>query len=278
MQKGSISLAFRLLMPVLSPLTALGLPHMCEELCLKHRGLILVTGPTGSGKSTTMAAMIDHINRTDERHIITIEDPIEYVHEDNRSVIIQRCVGEDTDSFSNALIHALRHDPDVIVVGEMRDLTTIAIAITAAETGHLVFGTLHTISASETIDRVVEVFPPGQQEQIRLQLSQVLVAVISQTLVPRVGEGRVPACEVMVCNNAIKNLIREGQVHQLYSTIQLGQQNGMQTMNQSLATFVANNTVSLEDATKHCSDEKRFQDLIKTTNIVIPRPLVGSSI
>jgi twitching motility protein PilT len=206
--------------------------------------------------------MINHINNHAERHIITIEDPIEYVHNDNNSVIIQRSVGEDTESFATALKHTLRHDPDVIVVGEMRDLGTIAIAITAAETGHLVFGTLHTIDAAETIDRVVEVFPTGQQAQIRLQLSQVLLAVLSQTLVKRVEGGRVPACEIMVCNTAIKNLIREGQIHQIYSNIQLGQKEGMQTLNQSLANLVAQNIVSQEEATKHCSNVDRFEQTL----------------
>ena len=277
-QKGSISLAFRLLMRVLSPLTSLGLPYICEELGQRRRGLILVTGPTGSGKSTTMAAMIDHINRNEERHIITIEDPIEYVHEDNRSIIIQRCVGEDTDSFSAALTHALRHDPDVIVVGEMRDLTTIAIAITAAETGHLVLGTLHTIDASETIDRVVEVFPTGQQTQIRLQLSQVLVAVISQTLVRRIGGGRVPACEIMICNPAIKHLIREGQTHQIGNSMQLSQKDGMQSMNDSLASLVTNNIVSLDDAANHSNNTTKFKETMKYTNTARSRPLVESTV
>jgi twitching motility protein PilT len=266
MQKGSISLAFRLLMGVLSPLTSLGLPAVCEELSVKRRGLILVTGPTGSGKSTTMAAMIDHINKNQERHIITIEDPIEYVHKDERSVVIQRGVGEDTDSFADALKHALRHDPDVIVVGEMRDLTTIAIAITAAETGHLVFGTLHTIDASETIDRVVEVFPSGQQAQIRLQLSQVLVSVISQTLIRRIGGGRVPGVEIMICNSAIKNLIREGQIHQIQNSIQLGRKDGMQTMDQSLSSLVNNNIVTPEDAINHCHNIKQLEGIMTSTH------------
>jgi len=182
-QKGVISIAFRLLSSVLSPLESLGLPPVFGEMSLKPRGLILVTGPTGSGKSTSMAAMIKHINERQERHIITIEDPIEYVHENIKSLILQRNVGEDTVSFSEALRRALRHDPDVIVIGEMRDLTTIATAISAAETGHLVLGTLHTLDAPETINRIVDVFPPEQQSQITLQLSQVLIAVLSQTLV-----------------------------------------------------------------------------------------------
>ena len=273
-QKGNISLAFRLLMRVLSPLSSLGLPDVYTELSLRPRGLILVTGPTGSGKSTTMAAMINHINNTQERHIITIEDPIEYVHTDNKSVIIQRSVGEDTDSFATALKHSLRHDPDVIVVGEMRDLITISTAVSAAETGHLVFGTLHTIDASETIDRVIEVFPGGQQEQIRLQLSQVLVAVLSQTLVPRIGGGRVPACEIMICNSAIKNLMREGQVHQLNSVLQLGQKEGMQTLNQSLANLVKQNVISLEDAMERTSNLKQLQDTLRYNGPIIDKVTV----
>jgi twitching motility protein PilT len=211
------------------------------------------------------------------RHIITIEDPIEYVHKDNKSVIIQRSVGDDTESFATALKHTLRHDPDVIVVGEMRDLTTIAIAVSAAETGHLVFGTLHTIDAGETIDRVVEVFPTGQQAQIRLQLSQVLLAVLSQTLVRRIEGGRVPACEIMICNTAIRNLMREGQVHQLYTNIQLGQKEGMQTLDQSLANLVSQNIVSQEEAVKHCSNVERFEQSLKHANQGMLRPVATFS-
>ena len=255
----------------------LGKALVCqEELSLSPRGLISVTGPTGSGKSTTLAAMISHINDTEERHIITIEDPIEYVHKNNKSLILQRNVGEDTQSFATALRHALRHDPDVIVIGEMRDLTTIATAVSAAETGHLVLGTLHTIDATETVDRVVEVFPSGQQEQIRLQLSQVLLAVVSQTLVRRVGGGRIPACEIMICNTAIKHLIREGQVHQLNSAIQLGQKEGMQTLNQSLAALVVNNIVSFEDAVQHSNSAAQLDAAIKHSKLTVGTPLVPS--
>jgi twitching motility protein PilT len=253
-QQGSISLAFRLLMLVLSPLEELGLPEIYGDLSLGPRGLILVTGPTGSGKSTSMAAMINYINNNQGRYILTIEDPIEYVHKDNRSVIIQRNVGEDTESFGEALKHTLRHDPDVIVVGEMRDLTTIATALSAAETGHLVFGTLHTIDAIETVDRIVDVFPSGQQEQIKLQLSQVLLAVLSQTLVPRIGGGRAPACEIMVCTTAIKHLIRDGQIHQLQNAMQLGRADGMRTLNQSLLDLIEAGTISAEDAAHHSNN------------------------
>ncbi len=275
-QKNAISLAFRLLMRVLSPLEVLGLPPIYGELALRPRGLILVTGPTGSGKSTSMAAMIHHINNNAERYIITIEDPIEYVHQDKKSVIIQRNVGEDTESFATALKHSLRHDPDVIVVGEMRDLTTISIALSAAETGHLVLGTLHTIDASETIDRVVEVFPAEQQAQVRLQLSQVLVAVLSQALVRRIGGGRIPALEIMLCSNPIKNLIREGQVHQLYSNIQIGQKEGMITLNQSLYNLVMKRIITLEEARTHCSNITQFEQLMQYKTLGTSRTPVGS--
>ncbi len=247
-QKGAISIAFRLLSVVLSPLESLGLPPIYGELSLRPRGLILVTGPTGSGKSTSLAAMIKHINEREARHIITIEDPVEYVHENIKSLILQRNIGEDTVSFGEALRRALRHDPDVIVVGEMRDLTTIATAISAAETGHLVLGTLHTIDAPETIDRIVDVFPHGQQSQIILQLSQVLVAVLSQVLVPLVGGGRVPACEIMISNVAIKNTIRQRQIHMLQGIMELGRKDGLQTLNQSLARLVGDGLVSESEA------------------------------
>ncbi|HEY32603.1 MAG TPA: PilT/PilU family type 4a pilus ATPase [Dehalococcoidia bacterium] len=262
-QKGVISLAFRLLMRVLSPLSSLGLPDIYGELSLRPRGFILVTGPTGSGKSTSMAAMISHINNNQERHILTIEDPIEYIHKDNKSVIIQRNVGEDTDSFANALKHALRHDPDVIVVGEMRDLTTMATAISAAETGHLVLGTLHTIDAAETIDRIVDVFPPEHHGQIRLQLSQVLLAVLSQTLIPRLGGGRAVACEVMVGTPAIRHTIRDGQIHQLQNNIQMGRKDGMQTLNQSISALVEADVVSWEDAMQHSNNTAELMNLAK---------------
>jgi twitching motility protein PilT len=218
-QRGSISIAFRLVPMEVPSIDSLGLPDICKELILKPRGIILVTGPTGSGKSTTMAAMIDHLNENDSRNIITIEDPIEYIHHNKKCLIAQRDLGDDTKSFDIALIHALRHDPDVIVVGEMRDLGTISTAIRAAETGHLVLGTLHTTDAPQTVDRVIDIFQPDQQQQIRLQLSQVLEAVLSQTLLPRIEGGRVAAVEVMIANNAVRNLIREGKTHELSSVI-----------------------------------------------------------
>ena len=262
-QKGLISIAFRLLSLVLSPLDALGLPPVYGDLSLAPRGLVLVTGPTGSGKSTSLAAMIKYINEREERHIITIEDPIEYVHENIKSLILQRNVGEDTVSFSEALRRALRHDPDVIVVGEMRDLTTIATAISAAETGHLVFGTLHTLDATETINRIVDVFPPEQQSQIILQLSQVLSAVLSQTLVPLIGGGRIPACEIMISNIAIKNTIRQNQVHMLPGIMEMGHRDGMQTLNQALAKIVKAGLVTQEEALAKSSDTDQLKNMLR---------------
>lgn len=247
-QRGAISLAVRLLSPVLTPLATLGLPPIYGELSLKPRGLILVTGPTGSGKSTSLAAMIKYINEREERHIITIEDPIEYVHENIKSLIVQRNVGEDTISFSEALRRALRHDPDVIVVGEMRDLTTIATAISAAETGHLVLATLHTIDAAETINRIVDAFPAEQQPQIVVQLSQLLVAVLSQTLVPLIEKGRVVACEIMIANTAVRNTLRKGQTHLLPSIMEVSHADGMCSLNQTLAGLVTRGLVSENDA------------------------------
>jgi twitching motility protein PilT len=248
LQQGLISIAIRLLSPVLSPLSSLGLPPIYGEIALRPRGLILVTGPTGSGKSTSLAGMIKYINEREARHIITIEDPIEYVHQNIKSLIIQRNVGEDTLSFSEALRRTLRHDPDVIVVGEMRDLTTISTAISAAETGHLVLATLHTLDAPETINRIVDAFPPEQQSQIVLQLSEVLLAVCSQTLVPLKKGGRAPACEVMINNTAVKNNIRQKQFYQLHSIMEMRKNEGMQTLNHTLAVMVRQGLVSLGEA------------------------------
>ena len=217
--------------------------------------------------------MIAHINNHASRHIITIEDPIEYIHESKKSLILQRCVGDDTESFATALKHALRHDPDVIVVGEMRDLTTITTAVSAAETGHLVMGTLHTVDATETVSRVVEVFPYGQQAQIRLQLSQVLLAVLSQTLIPRIGGGRVPACEIMINNSAVKNSIREGKTHQLLNSIQLGKKEGMQTLNQALASLVQKNIVSKEEAMAKSGTPEKLEEMIEREEAAEKKPL-----
>jgi len=243
----------------------LNLPKVCQQVCAKPRGLVLVTGPTGSGKSTTLAAMVGWINENRSDHIITIEDPIEYIHTSKKSVVNQRELGNDTRSFDNALRAALREDPDVILIGEMRDLETISLALKAAETGHLVFGTLHTSSASQTVDRIVDVFPPEQQPQIRIQLSNGLVAVFSQTLIPRVNPqgqvtGRVMAMEMLVNTPAIANLIREGKTAQIYSAIQTGGRLGMVTLENSLAELVKKKTIRPEDA---LSKSSRVEDLEK---------------
>jgi len=219
-------------------LDSLNLPPVLKELCTRERGLVLVTGPTGSGKSTTLAAMVDVINQTWDAHILTVEDPIEFVHPPKRCLVNQREVGPHTGSFTNALRSALREDPDVILIGEMRDLETISLALTAAETGHLVFGTLHTSSAPKTIDRIIDVFPAGQQGQIRTMLSESLEAVVAQTLVKKKGGGRVAACEILIGVPAVRNLIREAKLHQIPSMMQTGQRVGMQTLDMALADLV----------------------------------------
>ena len=219
-------------------LDTLHMPPVLKELCTRERGLVLVTGPTGSGKSTTFAAMVDVINQTWDAHILTIEEPIEFVHPPKRCLVNQREVGPHTNSFSNALRSALREDPDVILIGEMRDLETISLALTAAETGHLVFGTLHTSSAPKTIDRIIDVFPAGQQGQIRTMLSESLEAVVAQSLLKKKGGGRVAACEVLIGTPAVRNLIREGKLHQITSMMQTGQRLGMQTLDMGLADLV----------------------------------------
>lgn len=237
----------------------LGLPPILKELALLPRGLILVTGPTGSGKSTTLAAMMDHINESRPEHIVTIEDPIEFVHNDKKCMIEQREIGQDTTSFAEALKHVVRATPDVILVGEMRDLETIALAITAAETGHLVFGTLHTTDAMQTVDRAVDVFPPQQQQQIRMQLSVSLAAVISQSLLPiKGGGGRVPGFEIMVCNPAIRAVIREGKTHMIYNLIQAGKEDGMVALDQNLADLVRTNQVEYVIALSKSSYPNEF--------------------
>ncbi|HEY9857423.1 MAG TPA: type IV pilus twitching motility protein PilT [Stenomitos sp.] len=263
--KGAYAAVLRTISTKIPRFEDLGLPPLVRELTHKPRGLILVTGPTGSGKSTTLAAMIDNINATRAEHILTIEDPVEYVHIPKMSLVNQRELGADTKSFDNALKAALREDPDVILVGELRDLETIRLAMTAAETGHLVFGTLHTSSAMQTVDRVVDVFPPHQQQQIRVQISNSLVAVLSQTLVPKVtadgkGRGRVMALEVLVNTPAIANLIREGKTAQIYSAIQTGQKFGMQTLESCLKDLYFNRLISYEDA---ISKTSRPEDLIR---------------
>ncbi|MCS7170982.1 MAG: PilT/PilU family type 4a pilus ATPase, partial [Aquificaceae bacterium] len=233
------------------------------DLCHKSMGLVLVTGPTGSGKTSTLASLINYINQNFPHHIITIEDPIEYVFQHRKSIVNQREVGEDVHSFADALRAALREDPDVILVGEMRDLETIEIALRAAETGHLVFGTLHTNTAISTITRIIDVFPPEQQEQVRIQLSFVLQGVISQRLVPKIGGGKVLAYELMIPNTAIRNLIRENKLQQIYSIMQAGQaQTGMQTMNQSLYSHYKAGLISLEDAYKLSPDVKELERML----------------
>jgi len=263
-QRGSLSLAFRMVPFVILTIDELGLPEICKELILKPRGLILVTGPTGSGKSTTMAAMVHHLNKTLARNVITIEDPIEYLHSNIKCIIAQRDLGDDTKSFDIALAHAFRHDPDVIVVGEMRDLETISTAVRAAETGHLVMGTLHTIDAPQTVDRIIDIFPPSQQPQIRLQFSQVIEAVLSQTLLPRAtGKGRIAAFEIMTGNPAVKNLIREGKTFELHSVMQLSSGEGMQTLDQALADLVRKKIVSLQEAIMKSSYPERLKKLVE---------------
>lgn len=257
-QRGTMGIAFRLVPFTVPSLDEFGLPQIFKELVLKPRGLILVTGPTGSGKSTTLAGMINHLNESKKQNVITIEDPIEFLYCDKRCIIAQRDLGDDTKSFATALIHALRHDPDVIVVGEMRDLETISTAIRAAETGHLVLGTLHTTDASQTVDRIVDVFPHGQQPQIRLQLSQVIEAILSQTLLPRIEGGRVAAFEIMIANSAVRNLIRDGKTFELPSIMQLGAKDGMQTLDQALADLVRSGIVTQEEAMMKSSNPERL--------------------
>ena len=247
--QSTLRAVFRQIPTDIKNIDQLGLPEVIRLLTQYPRGLILVTGPTGSGKSTTLAAMIDEINRSRDEHILTIEDPVEFVHRSKRSLINQREVGPDTHSFANALRAALREDPDVILVGEMRDPETIALGVTAAETGHLVFATLHTQDASQTMDRLIDSFPPDQQDQIRTQLSLTLQAIISQQLIPRKeGGGRIVATEIMVANDAVRNYIREGKTEQLYSVMQTGGQTGMQTMESCLADMVQKGQISEQKA------------------------------
>lgn len=246
-QKGNISMVLRLIPSELLSLEKIGLPEICASLCRRPRGLFLVTGPTGSGKTTTLAAMINYINETLDRHIITVEEPIEYYHQHKKSVIVQREVGLDVPSFSEALRRALRQDPDVILVGELRDLETMEAAVTAAETGHLVFGTLHTTGCQGTVNRIIDAFPVSQQEQIRVQLSTNLIAVLSQTLCPRLGGGRIAAYEFMVITPAISNLIRENKVYRIESSIQTGKKQGMQLLDDHLWSLYDNNLIDLEE-------------------------------
>jgi twitching motility protein PilT len=262
-QRQTISIACRMLTLDVPSIDEMELPQVCKELILRPRGLILVTGPTGTGKSTTMAAMIRHVNENRDCNVICIEDPIEYVHPNIRSIIAQRELGDDTHSFSEALVRALRHDPNVIVVGEMRDLNTIATAITASETGHLVMSTLHTSDAAQTVDRLVDVFPPSQQSQIRAQLSQQIQAILSQTLVPRAsGKGMIAAFEIVIVNTAIRNLIRDNRTYEIPSYMHVHQEGGMQTLEEALAKLVQRGTIERDAALRKTSNPKRLIKMI----------------
>ena len=263
-QRGRVTSVYRVIPYVVKTVADLGLPELVPHLCEYPRGLILVTGPTGSGKSTTQAAMLDYVNKSKQCHIVTVEDPIEFVHADIKALIQQRELGRDTLSFADALKYVLRQDPDVILIGEMRDLETIGLAITAAETGHLVFGTLHTVDAVQTIDRVIDVFPPYQQQQVRMQLSVNLVGVLSQTLVKTTDlKGRVAAFETMEAIPAIRNLIREAKTHQIRSVIQTGGKRGMFTLDQNLAQLIADGLADFESASEKCVDPIDFLEMVR---------------
>jgi len=262
-ERGNLAVAFRLIPNEIPSISDLGLPGTVEKFAEYPRGLVLVTGPTGSGKSTTLAALVDKINREKAMHIVTIEDPIEFTHKSKRSVVVQREVHYDTYSFAASLRSALRQDPDVVLIGEMRDLETISSAITIAETGHLVFATLHTNSAAQSIDRIIDVFPAHQQQQIKTQLANVLMAICSQRLVPAIGGGRAVAAEIMIANSAAKALIREGKTFQLDTVIQTGINEGMQTMDRTLVKMVRSGQISYEDAREYAVDMKEFERLMK---------------
>lgn len=265
-QRNSVGAAFRVVPVDIKSFRDLNLPVSLEELTKKPRGLVVVTGPTGSGKTTTLATMIDVINSEYSKHIITIEDPIEFLHAHKNCIVNQREVGSDTKDFANALKHALREDPDVILVGEMRDIETVASALTAAETGHLVLATLHTQDAPQTIDRIIDVFPPFQQQQIRIQLAGALQAVVAQQLLPNVnGDGIIPAVEVMIATGAVRNIIREAKTHLLYNAIQTGQKHGMQSLDQALAELYKRGMVSLDAAVSKSLDPIQFKQMIGVT-------------
>ncbi len=261
-QRNSTALAIRVISLDMPTLDSLGYPETLKDICNLKRGLVLVTGPTGSGKSTTLAALINEINSNRESHIITIEDPIEFLHKHNKSIVNQREIGKDTLSYERALKAALREDPDVILIGEMRDLETISTAITAAETGHLVFSTLHTIGAAKTIDRIVDVFPPHQQEQIKIQLASVLQTIISQQLVETIDGERTASLEIMVATPAIKNLIREGKTHQIETSIQTGSKYGMRTMDMELANLYREGIITQETAMNSAIDREILSRLL----------------
>ena len=288
-QRGAVAAVYRLIPEKIRGFNELGLPAVLANLAERPRGLVLVTGPTGSGKSTTLAAMIDKINKERKEHILTIEDPIEFVHQHQGCLVNQREVHSDTQSFSNALRAALREDPDIVLIGEMRDLETVEAALRIAETGHLTFGTLHTNSAAQTINRIIDIFPSSQQSQIRTQLSLVLEGIVCQALLPKIGGGRVCSLEIMIPTPAIRNLIREDKIHQIYSSMQTGQDKfGMQTANQSLATLYMKKQVTLEHAMTASSNKEELQEMInRGVGIVagaglgrqgapqVPRPAAG---
>jgi twitching motility protein PilT len=262
-ERGNLAAALRLIPNEILTIEQLGLPKIVNKFAEYPRGLVLVTGPTGSGKSTTLAALLHKINEERSEHIVTIEDPIEFTHKSIKSVIVQREVHYDTYSFSAALRSSLRQDPDVFLIGEMRDLETISAAITIAETGHLVFATLHTNSAAQSIDRMIDVFPPHQQGQIRTQLSNILMAICSQRLVPSIGGGRVAASEILIANPAVRNIVREGKTHQLEAVIQTGAEHGMQSMDKTLVELIHNGTITYEDARMVAVDIEELDRLMR---------------
>ena len=286
-QRGSVGAVYRLIPEKIRAFHELNLPPVLATLAERPRGLVLVTGPTGSGKSTTLAAMIDKINKERKDHILTIEDPIEFVHQHQGCLVNQREVHGDTQSFTNALRAALREDPDIVLIGEMRDLETVEAALRIAETGHLTFGTLHTNSAAQTINRIIDVFPSHQQSQIRTQLSLVLEGIVCQALCPKIGGGRIVSLEIMIPTPAIRNLIREDKIHQIYSAMQTGQEKyGMQTANQSLATLYQKKQITLETAMEKSSNRDELQEMINRGAGVVagaglgrpgaaPRPVAG---
>jgi twitching motility protein PilT len=277
-QRGTLGAAFRLIPSDIKTLEELGIPRTLHTLTEKPRGLVLVTGPTGSGKSTTLAALIDEINRKRAEHILTIEDPVEFVHRHKRCIVNQREIGPDAPSFAEALRAALREDPDVILLGEMRDLETISTAITAAETGHLVFATLHTQSAPSTVDRIIDAFPAAQQEQVRVQLAATLQGICTQALLPTPGgTGRVPALEILFPDDAVRNLIRQGKVEQVYSVMQTSTSKGMQTMEQSLADLVLRKVIALDEALSRSSRPEQLMGLLERAGVITPTDGVGSN-